>query len=159
MNKTFIRQTVRLYPNKNQIQFLNQDIGNQRFVWNHFLAETKKLYEEEKKFLFYSNTASLLIDLKKQNEFLQIGNSQCLQQTLRDFDLALKAGYKQQKGFPKFKKKSSCGSIRLPQDRCEYLTKLIEERNVARKEKNWKRSDEIRNQLKEIGIIINDEKI
>ena len=44
-------------------------------------------------------------------------------------------------------------------NRCEYLTKLIEERNVARKEKNWKRSDEIRNQLKEIGIIINDEKI
>ncbi|MCA9495968.1 MAG: helix-turn-helix domain-containing protein [Nanoarchaeota archaeon] len=115
MNKTFIRQTVRLYPNKNQIQFLNQDIGNQRFVWNHFLAETKKLYEEEKKFLFYSNTASLLVDLKKQNEFLQIGNSQALQQTLRDFDLAVKHGYKKQKGFPRFKKKSSSGSIRLPQ--------------------------------------------
>ncbi|MCA9496139.1 MAG: helix-turn-helix domain-containing protein, partial [Nanoarchaeota archaeon] len=32
MNKTFIRQNVRLYPNKEQIQFLNQDIGNQRFV-------------------------------------------------------------------------------------------------------------------------------
>ncbi|MCA9496490.1 MAG: transposase, partial [Nanoarchaeota archaeon] len=48
-------------------------------------------------------------------EFLQLGNSQALQQTLKDFDLALKAGYKQQKGFPKFKKRSSGGSIRLPQ--------------------------------------------
>ena len=113
--KNFIRQNVRLYPNKTQIQFLNQDIGNQRFVWNHFLAETKKLYENEKKFLFYLDTSKLVIELKKENEFLQIGNSQALQQTLRDFDLALKAGYKQQKGFPRFKKKSSSGSIRLPQ--------------------------------------------
>ncbi|MCA9496731.1 MAG: helix-turn-helix domain-containing protein, partial [Nanoarchaeota archaeon] len=32
--KNFIRQNVRIYPNKSQIQFLNQDIGNQRFVWN-----------------------------------------------------------------------------------------------------------------------------
>ena len=115
MNKTYIRQNVRLYPNKNQIQFLNQDIGNQRFVWNHFLAENKKLYENEKKFLFYQDTAKLVVDLKKQNEFLQIGVAQALQQTLRDFDGALKAGYKQQKGFPRFKKKSSGGSIRLPQ--------------------------------------------
>ncbi|MCA9495558.1 MAG: transposase [Nanoarchaeota archaeon] len=114
-SKTFIRQNVRLYPNKEQIQFLNQDIGNQRFVWNHFLAENKKIYEEEKKFIFYSDTAKLVIDLKKENEFLQIGNSQALQQTLRDLDGALRTGYKQQKGFPRFKRKSSGGSIRLPQ--------------------------------------------
>ena len=114
-SKNFIRQNVRLYPNKEQIQFLNQDIGNQRFVWNHFLAENKKLYENEKKFLFYLDTSKLVIELKKENEFLQLGVAQALQQTLRDFDLALKQGYKQQKGFPRFKKKSSGGSIRLPQ--------------------------------------------
>ena len=114
-SKNFIRQNVRLYPNKEQIQFLNQDIGNQRFVWNHFLFETKKLYENEKKFLFYKDTSKLVIDLKKQNEFLQIGVAQALQQTLRDLEVALKSGYKQQKGFPKFKKKSSGGSVRLPQ--------------------------------------------
>ena len=114
-SKTFIRQNVRLYPNKEQIQFLNQDIGNQRFVWNHFLVENKRVYEEEKKFLFYPETSKLVIDLKKENEFLQIGNSQALQQTLRDLDGALRTGYKQQKGFPRFKRKSSGGSIRLPQ--------------------------------------------
>ena len=118
--KNFIRQNVRLYPNKEQIQFLNQDIGNQRFVWNHFLAETKKLYENEKKFLFYSETAKLVVELKKENEFLQLGVAQALQQTLKDLDGALRAGYKQQKGFPKFKKKSSGGSVRLPQ-RCSIV--------------------------------------
>ena len=84
-------------------------------MWNHFLFENKKLYESEKKFLFYSDTSKLVVELKKENEFLQIGNSQALQQTLRDFDLALKGSFKQQKGFPKFKKKSSGGSFRLPQ--------------------------------------------
>ena len=115
MKQNYIRQNVRLYPNKSQIQFLNQDIGNQRFVWNHFLVENKKIYEEEKKFLFYKDTSKLLIDFKKENSFLKLGVAQALQQTLRDFDLSLKAGYKQQKGFPRFKKKSSGGSVRLPQ--------------------------------------------
>ncbi|MCA9496725.1 MAG: transposase [Nanoarchaeota archaeon] len=115
MKQNYIRQNVRIYPNKSQIQFLNQDIGNQRFVWNHFLVENKKIYEEEKKFLFYADTSKLLVEFKKQNSFLQLGVAQALQQTLRDFDLALKQGYKQQRGFPKFKKKSSGGSIRIPQ--------------------------------------------
>ena len=35
---------------------------------------------------------------------------------------------------------------------------LIEERNQARKEKNWKRSDEIRDQLKEMGVTLEDSK-
>jgi cysteinyl-tRNA synthetase len=35
---------------------------------------------------------------------------------------------------------------------------LIEERNEARKQKNWARSDEIRDQLKEIGVTIEDSK-
>ncbi len=35
---------------------------------------------------------------------------------------------------------------------------LIEERNEARKQKNWARSDEIRDQLKEMGVIIEDSK-
>jgi cysteinyl-tRNA synthetase len=35
---------------------------------------------------------------------------------------------------------------------------LIEERNEARRQKNWARSDEIRGQLKEMGVIIEDSK-
>jgi cysteinyl-tRNA synthetase len=35
---------------------------------------------------------------------------------------------------------------------------LIEERNQARKEKQWARSDEIRDQLKEMGVTIEDSK-
>jgi len=38
----------------------------------------------------------------------------------------------------------------------EEILKLIEERNAARKEKNWNRSDEIRNDLLTKGIILED---
>jgi cysteinyl-tRNA synthetase len=33
---------------------------------------------------------------------------------------------------------------------------LIEERTAARKEKNWKLADEIRNKLDEMGIVLED---
>ena len=38
----------------------------------------------------------------------------------------------------------------------EDIEKLIEERQAARKEKNVKRADEIRNELLEKGIILED---
>ena len=38
----------------------------------------------------------------------------------------------------------------------EEILKLIEARNAARKEKNWKRSDEIRNELLNKGIVLED---
>jgi cysteinyl-tRNA synthetase len=38
----------------------------------------------------------------------------------------------------------------------EEILKLIEERNAARKEKNWKRADEVRNELLARGIVLED---
>jgi cysteinyl-tRNA synthetase len=38
----------------------------------------------------------------------------------------------------------------------EEILRLIEERNLARREKNWKRADEIRNQLLSKGIVLED---
>ena len=38
----------------------------------------------------------------------------------------------------------------------EDVEKLIEERQIARKEKNFKRADEIRDQLADMGIILKD---
>jgi len=40
----------------------------------------------------------------------------------------------------------------------EQVNALIEERTEARKQKQWKRSDEIRDQLKEMGVVIEDSK-
>ena len=74
----FIRQQERLYPTSDQRQFLNQEIGNQRFLWNKLLVKSTERYEEEKKFIFCSEVSSMLPDLKETFEFLKIGGSQAL---------------------------------------------------------------------------------
>ena len=114
-NQIFIRQNYRIYPTQEQIEFLNQDVGNQRFIWNYFLSKNIEKYESEKKFVFYGDMAKLLPDLKDEFEFLKLGDSTSLQQTLRQLDVALKGSFKStknkiKKGFPKFKKKSGTGS-------------------------------------------------
>jgi len=105
----------RLYPNLEQIQFFKQEVGNQRFVWNYFLDLNIKHYEKTKKFIFYNDMASKLPKLKEKFKFLKVGNSQSLQQTLKDLDKALKACFKSKFGFPKFKKYNEKDSYRIPQ--------------------------------------------
>jgi putative transposase len=74
-------------------------------------------YESRQEFLWYYDMASLLPEMKELYPFLKDGNSQCLQQTLRDLDQALRNYLKNKRhfGFPKFHKKASGGSCRLPQ--------------------------------------------
>ena len=40
----------------------------------------------------------------------------------------------------------------------EEVLKLLEERNTARKEKDWKKSDELRDKIQEYGYRIEDTK-
>lgn len=113
----FIRQNFRIYPTKEQEQFFRQDIGNQRFIWNHVLAKSIEKYEQEKKFIWYYEAAMMLPELKKELEWLKLGNSQALQQTLKDLDQAFKVAFKKtgtSSGFPKFKKREHGGSVRYP---------------------------------------------
>ncbi len=61
--------------------------------------------------------------------FLKLVHSQPLQQTLKDLDRAIRDGFKKDKGFPKFKKKSSDKAFRYPQgvkilDGKVYLPKI-----------------------------------
>ena len=36
------------------------------------------------------------------------------------------------------------------------IAKMVEERNVARKTKDWKKADQIRNQLAQMDVILED---
>jgi cysteinyl-tRNA synthetase len=50
----------------------------------------------------------------------------------------------------------------LPEQEVELtpeIEALIVERNKARREKNWKRSDEIRDQLQALGVDVHDGKV
>jgi len=57
----------------------------------------------------------LLVNLKKQFEWLKEVNSQALQQTLKELEAAFVRFFKKQGGFPNFKKRSNRQSFRVPQ--------------------------------------------
>lgn len=70
------------------------------------LAEQKKHYASEKKFLFRNAMNTKLPDLKKVHPWLKDVPSQALQQKCGDLDKALQRAFKSKFGFPKFKLKS-----------------------------------------------------
>lgn len=121
-----LRYKFRIYPTKEQAQFFTQEIGNQRFIWNYFLNQEQTRYSSDGKFNFYQSNSSSLTKLKKELEFLQIGDSTALQQTLRSLETAMKRCFKKIGGFPKFKKRKEfdgsytiCSSHSFPQSKSQ----------------------------------------
>ena len=58
----------RIYPNREQKNFIHQTLGCCRFIYNRGLAMRKEGYENGKK-IGYSQTSAMLTELKKQEEF------------------------------------------------------------------------------------------
>jgi putative transposase len=105
----------RLYPNKNQKEFLNRQIGHCRFVYNKLLEIAINDFKTNgKKWNFYEYK-KLLPKLKEQYPFLKEANSQSLQEAVRWLDRAFKNFFKGLSGFPKFKKKKRTNAVVIPQ--------------------------------------------
>ena len=105
----------RLYPKKEQIEFLNRQIGHCRFVYNKLLEIAKKDYEAEGKKWNYYEYKKLLPKLKEEFPFLKEANSQSLQEAVKWLDRAFKNFFKGIAGFPKFKSKKRTNSVSIPQ--------------------------------------------
>ena len=106
----------RLYPNAEQREFLAKHFGCCRFVYNHYLAERKKAYENDKTSLgYYANNHSLAL-LKKTEEFAWLGEvySHALQASLKNLDGAYRKFFKKQHKFPKFPSKHDKQSCTFP---------------------------------------------
>jgi putative transposase len=123
INKAF---KCRIYPNSQQKQFLAQSFGCARFVYNYFLRQRIDYYAETGKGLTYHNNALTLTQLKKLPEFEWLNNinSQSLQQTLRNLDVAYNNFFNKHAKFPKFKKKSNKQSFSVPQHFSIYDNQL-----------------------------------
>lgn len=102
----------RLYPNKAQENLIQRTFGCARFVYNYFLAERKKRYEEDKTTLSCYECVALLTQFKKQENYTWLNEVDifALHTALADLDAAyqnffrgLKKG--QQVGYPKFHSK------------------------------------------------------
>ena len=108
----FVNQGLRLriFPDKDMVNVLEQNIGNSRFIWNNILSMYIELY-----FLFQShgcplnpsigNFNAILKMLKQENAFLRDGESTSQQQVFRDLAVAFNKFFKEGAGYPKFKSK------------------------------------------------------
>lgn len=107
----------RLYPNKEQQAALALQFGHARFVYNHFLQTRQEHYQATGEGLSYQDTTRLLRDLKHcpDTEWLQEGDSQVLQQSLKDLDRAYQNFFAGRSGYPRFKSRRAKQAIRSPQ--------------------------------------------
>ncbi len=105
----------RLYPNKEQAAFLDNQLGYSRFVYNFFLERAVELYEVHNIKFNYYESKKIIPLLKKGFPFLRVANSQSLQASLKNLDAAFRNFFQHRAKFPKFKKRISSNSIAIPQ--------------------------------------------
>lgn len=117
----------RIYPTKEQESLLSKHFGACRFVFNKFLNERKEKYLNEKTSLNYYDNASALTELKKDEQFIWLKevNSQSLQASIRNLDIAYKKFFNKQNKFPRFKSKYDRQSFKVPQNVLVEGNKLI----------------------------------
>ena len=102
----------RIYPNKQQKEFIAKTFGCVRFVYNYYLDKRINAYKNDNKTLTYydcNNDCNNV--LKKENEWLREVDKWALNNSLLNLDNAYKNFFRRVKqkkgklGFPKFKSK------------------------------------------------------
>ena len=94
----------RIYPSELQKELITKHIGSSRFVYNLALETKNAAYIGSKHNFSPFDLIKQLPDLKKECEWLKEVNSQSLQQSIQNMDIAFKKFFKGA-GFPKFKSK------------------------------------------------------
>ena len=109
----------RIYPSKNQQDFLQRMFGCYRFVYNYYLNKRIQIYKDAKIDLSYNKCSKDLTLLKGNYEWLKEVDAVALQCSLRDLDNAYSRFFKDSKNnYPKFKsKKDSKKSYRTTNNR------------------------------------------
>jgi len=106
----------RLYPSEQQKELIAKHIGSSRFVYNLALETKNTAYIGNKHNFSPFDLIKQLPDLKKECEWLKEVNSQSLQQSIQNMDIAFKKFFKGA-GFPKFKSKhNGKQSFSIPQN-------------------------------------------
>ena len=110
---------VRLYPNKEQQELINKQIGCCRFVYNNMLALKSKAYKKKKISFSAYDYSKHMTNMKKRDkyDFLNEVFNASLKSSLLNLDQAYKGFFKSGRGYPKFKSKhDSYQSFQVPRD-------------------------------------------
>ena len=102
------------YPTPDQAEQLARTFGCARFVYNHFLRLRTDAFFQDKKRVGYNDTARMLTVLKQQpeTEWMNEVSNVCLQQSLRNLDVAFKNFFQKRTKYPTFKSKHGPQSVR-----------------------------------------------
>jgi len=104
-----------MYPNKEQKELIHKHCGSSRYVYNLALETKNTAYLGSKHNFSSFDLIKQLPELKNELPWLKEVNSQSLQQSIQNMDIAFKKFFKGA-GFPKFKSKSNRGSFSVPQN-------------------------------------------
>ena len=115
----------RINPTTSQSELINKHIGSVRFVYNLALETKQMAYAGNKINLSCFDLVKQLPSLKKECIWLKEINSQSLQQSIVNLDVAFTKFFKGQSNFPNFKKKTSTQSFNIPQSVILKDKKLI----------------------------------
>ena len=107
---------IRLYPNNQQQQALNQAFGNCRWLWNYCLNLMNQTYIDTGKGLSGYEVKKQIPQLKKEYEWLKLTYSQCLQQVCLNLGVAFNNFFERRARYPRFKSKHGKQSIQYPQN-------------------------------------------
>lgn len=105
----------RIYPTEPQKELIAKHIGSSRFVYNLALETKNSAYISNKHNYSPFDLIKQLPELKKECTWLKEVNSQTLQQSIQNMDIAFKKFFKGA-GFPKFKSKRDRQSFSIPQN-------------------------------------------
>lgn len=102
----------RLYPTTAQEQQIQRTFGCCRYVWNHYLAERKAVYELDGHTMNYYECSKNMTFLKKKLPWLREVDATALQSSVRDLDTGFQNFFRrvrsgEKPGYPKFKSKKS----------------------------------------------------
>ena len=108
MNKAY---KYRIYPTKEQENLIQRTFGCSRFVYNHYLAYRKELYETKGETANFYACSKDLTQLKGELPWLKEVDSTALNTSLKDLDNAYQNFFRRVKqggdklGYPKFQSK------------------------------------------------------
>ena len=105
----------RIFPTNSQKELIHKHIGHSRLVYNLALETKNAAYIGNNHNYSAFDLIKQLPELKKELPWLKEVNSQSLQQSIQNMNIAFKKFFKGA-GFPKFKKKSNRGSFSVPQN-------------------------------------------
>ena len=117
---------LRIYPNKSQINIINNTLGCCRYIYNKYIESNINEYKTSNKFIFGHDFSRYINWLKKNDinyNWIKNYSSKAIKDTIMNAEIAFKRFFKNKKGFPKFKsrKRTHKESYFFIKDQVNYI--------------------------------------